>query len=229
MLKEIVLEQISVSRCLVIDDHPIFGDAMAMALVEIFDHPHVETSESLFDGIENIKRNGAPDFIVLDLNLPDVDGLDGLLRLVAVAPDANIVVVSSITDNAVIATALEYGAAGFVPKNSARLELINAFRRIAVGERYTPENYFEPRREKLDPNLEDVTRRIASLTPQQATILRYIAGGKLNKQIAYELSIAETTVKAHLTAIMRKLGVQNRTQAALFAKRTSFDTLVDPK
>ena len=214
-------------KCLVIDDHPIFGDAMAMTIAEIFEDPEIHLCCNLFEALNKVKQVGEFDYIVLDLNLPDVDGLDGLMRLKLASEKSRIVVVSSLTDNKIIASAITNGAAGFVPKESARQIMIEAFQNIADGEVFTPSDYFPPRSNEIRSNNEQVLRAIASLTPQQSTILRLICDGKLNKQIAFDLSIAETTVKAHLTAIMRKLGVQNRTQAALMAKTVSFNSVVD--
>ena len=211
-------------RILLIDDHPLFCDAMAMTVGEIFDNPPIQTAATLKESLELI-GHVPPQFIVLDLNLPDVDGIDGLIRLRAVAPDAKIVVVSSISDNRVTTSVLDAGAVGFVPKGSPREELVRAFQAIADGEIYTPEDFVVPTDDRLNQESQQIVDKLKSLTPQQATILNLICEGKLNKQIAYDLSIAETTVKAHLTAIMRKLGVQNRTQAVLLAKKVSYASL----
>lgn len=211
-------------RILLIDDHPLFCDAMAMTVGEIFDDPAILTASTLRESLEQIGPV-PPELIVLDLNLPDVDGIDGLIRLRAAAPDAKIVVVSSISDNRVTTSVLDAGAVGFVPKDSPRSELVRAFQSVADGDIYTPTDFYAPQKDRLNQETQVVLRKLESLTPQQATILHLICEGKLNKQIAYDLSIAETTVKAHLTAIMRKLGVQNRTQAVLLAKKVSYASL----
>jgi len=160
-----------------------------------------------------------PDAVMLDLNLPDVDGLDGLLRLKAAA-NAPIIVVSSLADNRVVSQVIRAGAAGYVPKHSQRDVFRTAFEALHRGETFLPEGCVLMEAEAEDTD--DAVSRLATLTNQQARILQLICEGKLNKQIAYDLSIAETTVKAHVTAIMRKLGVQSRTQAVLIAKQASF-------
>ena len=211
-------------RLLLIDDHPLFCDAMAMTVGEIFDAPLIQTAATLKEALKRVSDT-PPDLIVLDLNLPDVDGVDGLIRLRSAVPDAKIVVVSSISDNRVTSSVLDSGAFGFVPKGSPREEPVRAFQIVAEGEIYTPEDFVAPQGDFLSQEKQEVVEKLSSLTPQQSVILNLICEGKLNKQIAYDLSIAETTVKAHLTAIMRKLGVQNRTQAVLLAKKVSYVSL----
>lgn len=214
----------SATRLLLVDDHPLFCDAMAMTVGEIFPDPEIHTASTLTEALDTLAFS-LPDVVVLDLNLPDVEGIDGLLRVRNLAPDSKIVVVSSLSDNRVIAAVLEAGAAGFVPKNSPRAELIEAFQQIVDGETYTPADFVAPQNGSLDSQQQSALERLESLTPQQSRILALISEGKLNKQIAFELAIAETTVKAHLTAILRKLGVQNRTQAVLLANKVSYFAL----
>lgn len=208
---------------LVIDDHPLFCDALAMTLEAVTPIERTRVADSLEAALHSIDTDGAPDVVVLDLNLPDVDGFDGLIRI-KTATDVPVLVVSSMSEARVITSALQAGAAGFVPKHSARDVFAAAFEVIASGSPFVPEGC-----DLLDEELNtqsDITARLSSLTNQQARILHQICEGKLNKQIAFDLSIAETTVKAHVTAIMRKLGVQSRTQAVLIAKETSFATLL---
>ncbi|WP_435259089.1 response regulator transcription factor [Thioclava sp. FR2] len=217
----------SLNSALIVDDHPLFCDALSMTLKAVAGISRIETADRLDAAISRLDREPAPDVVVLDLNLPDVDGLDGLIRLKAVAGRVPVVVVSSLADNRVIGAALKAGAAGFVPKHSHRDVFRAAFESIRIGKAYVPEG-FTP---SADPNSpatqkEDAIARLSLLTRQQAKILQLICEGMLNKQIAYDLSIAETTVKAHVTAIMRKLGVQSRTQAVLMARGASFDSLM---
>lgn len=213
-------------RILLVEDHPLFSDALAMTMSEIFDNPNIQTASTLSQSLCYLEPT-PPDFVVLDLNLPDVDGIDGLVRIKKLTPSSKIVVVSSISDNRVTNHVISAGAYGFVPKDSPREELIRAFQLITDGNIYTPEDYVPPQDDELNHEDQETLKKLKSLTPQQATILTLICRGKLNKQIAFDLSIAETTVKAHLTAIMRKLGVRNRTQAALLANSVSFVTLTE--
>ena len=215
------------TRLLLIDDHPLFCDAMAMTVSEIFANPEIHTASSLNNALAELQGFANPDIIVLDLNLPDVDGLEGLVRLKTVTPNSKVAVVSSLSDNRIIASVMAAGAAGFVPKESARAELIRAFSIIADGGTYTPADFVAPEKQFNPQDHASIMSRLETLTPQQARILELICEGKLNKQIAFDLSIVETTVKAHLTAILRKLAVQNRTQAVLLAKKVSFTSLTN--
>jgi DNA-binding NarL/FixJ family response regulator len=137
-----------------------------------------------------------------------------------------VVVVSSLTDDRLIASTLRAGAAGFVPKHSQRDVFVEALGCIRAGGTYTPEGYYPPAA-GADLDADTVVERMRSLTPQQGRILELVCEGKLNKQIAWELDIAETTVKAHLTAILRKLHVHSRTQAVLLTQNARFGAILE--
>jgi len=215
------------STAMIVDDHPLFCDALSIALKMVAGIETVDTAQTLDAALVRLATGAAPDVILLDLNLPDVNGLDGLMRLRDRAPDLPIIVVSSMSDNRMIRATLQAGANGFVPKHSQRDVFQQAFRAIEHGERYLPDGYVSPgdQASGRDPS-EDAVARLSTLTKQQARILKLICDGKLNKQIAFDLSIAETTVKAHVTAIMRKLGVQSRTQAVLIAQQAKYAHLL---
>ena len=211
---------------LIIDDHPLFCDALSITLRAVVGVNQVETVDRLETALARLDLSPMPDVIVLDLNLPDVTGLDGLIRLKGAAGATPVAVVSSLTDTRVIAAALQAGAAAFVPKHSRRDVFRDAFEAIRAGRVYTPEGYVAPAEGNAGSTREQALARLALLTRQQAKILQLICEGRLNKQIAYDLSIAETTLKAHVTAIMRKLGVQSRTQAVLIANEANFNTIM---
>ncbi|WP_227010809.1 response regulator [Pelagibius marinus] len=213
---------------LIVDDHPLFCEALSMTLKTAVKVDKVLTAGRLEDAIALLGEATKPDVILLDLNLPGVNGLDGLIRLKRAAPQVPIIVVSSLSENRIITSAIRAGAAGFVPKHSQRDVFTRAFADIWAGKVHLPSDYVAPAEEDGDaPSAsEDVIQRLAQLTPQQARILQCICEGKLNKQIAYDLSIAEATVKAHITAIMRKLGVHNRTQAVVMAQNAHFSKLL---
>ncbi|RJL04034.1 DNA-binding response regulator [Paracoccus aestuarii] len=201
---------------LIVEDHPLFGDALAMTLQSVSGIRHVIHADSLEQASRHLAAGADVDVILLDLNLPDVDGLEGLLHLRRVAPRLPVLLVTSVNETRTIRAALAGGAAGFVPKHSRREVFRAAFEALAAGEVFAPDLPAEAEPEA--PHADAVIRRLSQLTRQQARILELICEGRMNKQIAYELSIAETTVKAHVTAIMRKMGVSTRTQAVLMAQ-----------
>lgn len=204
---------------LIVDDHPLFCDALELTLKSIAHFQDVLTADRLTSALEVLDHQEAPELILLDLNLPDVSGLDGLIRLKRKAEKSAVIIVSSMTDNAIISGAIAAGASGFVPKHSRRSVFKEAIEHIRAGGVYKPSGFVE---DSASQPIDMSLARLSSLTNQQSRILELICEGKLNKQIAYDLTIAETTVKAHVTAIMRKLGVQSRTQAVLVAQNAKF-------
>ncbi len=205
---------------LVVDDHPLFCDALGLTVRSVSD-VSVRTADCLENALDAISEHGKPGLIILDLNLPDVNGLEGLVRLKETVADTPVLVVSSLADGRIVRGAIRLGAAGYVPKHSSRAVILAALDAVRRGETYVPDGFANT---GDGAELADAGRRLASLTNQQRRILNLICEGKLNKQIAYELSIAETTVKAHMTAIMRKLGVYSRTQAVVVARQAHFET-----
>ena len=208
---------------LVVDDHPLFCDALELTLKSVAEFTAVKTADCLENALTLLQGAEPPSLVILDLNLPDVNGLDGLIRLKRQTDKTPIIIVSSMTDNAIISGAIVAGAAGFVPKHSPRAVFKEAIDCIERGEVYEPAGYVES---STSTRRDETVSRLSSLTNQQARILELICEGKLNKQIAFDLTIAETTVKAHVTAIMRKLGVQSRTQAVLVAQYARFESVL---
>lgn len=214
-----------IDTVLVVDDHPLFCDALVLTLRNAFDLSEVKTANSLSQAMELLGGGLSPDAIVLDLNLPDVSGAEGLVALRRRVPETPITVVSALMKPRMVAAALAAGAQGFVTKDADRDGMCDAFRRMWSGETYVPEGYSPEDAEADAANSQkEVMSRLSTLTPQQTKILRLVCEGKPNKLIAYDLSIAETTVKAHVTAILRKLGAHSRTQAVLIAKEAQFFT-----
>lgn len=213
---------------LIIEDHPLFGDALAMTLRSVSLIENVTHAESLSHAQRLLDGAGRFDIILLDLNLPDVDGLEGLITLRRVAPQIPVLLVTSVDETRVIRASLAAGAAGFVPKHSRREVFRAAFQALAAGEVFAPDLPTSEEIDAMQPSARDIAiRSLSQLTRQQAKILDLICEGKMNKQIAYELAIAETTVKAHVTAIMRKMGVSSRTQAVLMARDANMTGLLN--
>lgn len=150
------------------------------------------------------------DLILLDLMLPDVQGFAGLLMLRRLQPRATIAIVSSTTDPAVMRRAAREGASGYIPKSAPMSAMVAAIRTLLDGG-----DAFPPEMTDTAGDVVTLPSRIGELSPAQFRVLRAAADGSQNKQIAYELGIAETTVKTHFAQIFRKLGVTNRTQAIL--------------
>ncbi len=212
---------------LVVDDHPLFCEALSLALKGGLGLKRVVTAHTLGAALEMIAGGLEVDAVALDLNLPDVSGVDGLMRLKAATPRTPVVVVSAMSDARIVAQVMRAGAAGFVPKNVPSAELVSAMRHVLDGELYVPPGMVLPREGgAAEPDPAGAAERLGDLTPQQLRILGLVCEGKLNKQIAFDLDIAETTVKAHITAILRKLGVQSRTQAVLVARKVSFSDIL---
>ena len=209
---------------LVIDDHPLYCDALASTLKRIYQLQTVKTATTLKDALKLIGPCFMPDLVVLDLKLPDVTGLGGFLKIRDRVPDVPILVVSAISADETIQTLMQAGAAGFVPKESSPKVLQKALKTVGEGRKYLPPGY-SARSAPSDDSFSacEIARKIAELPPQQARIMRLICVGKPNKQIAYEMSLAEATVKAHITALLRRLGVNNRTQAAVLARNARLD------
>jgi len=214
---------------LVIDDHPLFCEALQMTLSEALGLAQIETRSSLGAALDAFRAGLEVDAIILDLNLPDVAGLDGLARLRNAAPGVPVIVVSSMSEARIITAVLHAGAAGFVPKQSPREDFVAAIRVVSQGGSYLPQDYAPPTKDAQQDAERNAIDRLSDLTPQQGRILALVCEGYLNKQIAYELSISETTVKAHVTAILRKLGAQSRTQAVRIANSASYAEILREK
>lgn len=211
---------------LIIDDHPLFCDALDLTFRSVIPGVTVRTADDL-EAAKAVLESAEdlPIFIALDLNLPDVSGVEGVIEIGRVAREAPIIVISSLNDPRVISAVKAAGASGFVPKHSARGVFEEAIADIRAGKPHFLRG--EDEADMQDTPGTTAAARLSLLTAQQARILQLICEGKLNKQIAYDLSIAETTVKAHITAIMRKLGVQSRTQAVLVAQDARFSTILN--
>jgi DNA-binding NarL/FixJ family response regulator len=200
---------------LIADDHPLFRGALREAVAGLFGPADVAEAGTLEEVSEHLDRDSDVDLILLDLSMPGVRGFSGLMYLRAQYPSLPIVVVSANDDPAVIRRCMEFGASGFIPKTLGIDAMRHAVARVLQGEVWTPPDVDLTR--PSDAESAALIARLSTLTPQQVRVLMMLSGGLLNKQIAYELGVSEATVKAHVSAILQKLGVESRTQAVIAA------------
>ncbi|MGO9629102.1 MAG: response regulator [Xanthobacteraceae bacterium] len=203
---------------LIADDHPLFRGALREAVNGLFGSAEVAEAGSFEEVSDFLERGGSDiDLILLDLSMPGVRGFSGLMYLRAQYPSLPIVVVSANDDPAVIRRCMEFGASGFIPKTLGIEALRAAVARVLQGEVWTPPDVDLAR--PADAETTATIGKLATLTPQQVRVLMMLSAGLLNKQIAYELGVSEATVKAHVSAILQKLGVESRTQAVIAANK----------
>jgi DNA-binding NarL/FixJ family response regulator len=216
-------------RFLIIDDHPLFREALHSAVQTAYPDADTFEAKSMGEALNILGGSVGFDLALLDLSMPGVQGFDGLLLLRTHYPQLPVVIVSGYDEPKIVSEALSYGAAGFIPKSARRHELAGAIRSIMDGAIYVPESYSEAPAEPNTADRGEMVRRLASLTPQQLRVLQMLRQGLLNKQIAYELQVGETTVKAHVSEILRKLNVYSRTQAVIeVGKLDSSDLFKEP-
>jgi DNA-binding NarL/FixJ family response regulator len=200
---------------LIADDHPLFRGALREAVHGVFGHAEVTEAGTFEEVSEFLERGGRDvDLILLDLSMPGARGFSGLMYLRAQYPSLPVVVVSANDDPAVIRRCMEFGASGFIPKTLGIEALRAAVAHVLQGEVWTPPDVDLTRQSEAETA---AIARLATLTPQQVRVLMMLSAGLLNKQIAYELGVSEATVKAHVSAILQKLGVESRTQAVIAA------------
>jgi DNA-binding NarL/FixJ family response regulator len=204
-------------RVLIADDHPLVVGGLRQAVLAAAPDAEVAAAHDFASMAAALEASPDTDLVLLDLTMPGVRGFSGLLFLRSERPSTPVVVVSGNEDRAVIRHCMEFGAAGFIPKSSPLETMRVAIAQVLEGGRWTPPD-FDP---GSQPNRESsaMARRLASLTPQQIRVLMMLSQGLLNKQIAYELTVSEATVKAHVSAILQKLGVESRTQAVILATK----------
>ena len=197
------------------DDHPLFRGALREAVHGLLSDATIGEAGTFEEVTELLERGSDVDLILLDLRMPGVRGFSGLMYLRAQYPGLPIVVVSANDDPAVIRRCMEFGASGFIPKTLGIEALRHAIGRVLQGEIWTPPEV--DLAHQSDAETGAMIARLATLTPQQVRVLMMLSEGMLNKQIAYELGVSEATVKAHVSAILQKLGVESRTQAVIAA------------
>ncbi|KQM61855.1 MULTISPECIES: response regulator transcription factor [unclassified Sphingomonas] len=200
---------------LVADDHPLFRQALTLAVLQVRPDARIVEAGSLDRAVQAVRDAGDLALILLDLNMPGAVGYSGVALLHAEVPEVPILVVSGADRAAAFAQVARFGAVGFVGKDAALDSIEAAIAAALAGDRKSPDA----------APADDMAARVAALTPTQLRVLLGVLAGRLNKQIAHDLGIAEATVKVHMTAVLRKLDVGNRTQAAVAARALGLEVM----
>ena len=206
------------STFIVADDHPLFREALIHAIGNCVEDADIIEADSLDTLQVVVEANPEADLLLLDLNMPGVSGFSALAYIRSNHESLPTVIVSAMDDPAVIRRSIQHGASGFIPKSSAIGVLEQGIRAVLDGEVWIPEG-IDLQDDRLDSEEAEIAAAISSLTPHQFRVLMMLGEGLLNKQIAFQLGVSEATIKAHVTAILRKMHVNNRTQAVLAVER----------
>ncbi|WP_207282411.1 response regulator transcription factor [Pseudomonas sp. FW300-N2F2] len=213
-------------KILIADDHPLFREAIHNVISDGFPGSEIMETADLDSALALTAEHDDLDLILLDLNMPGMHGLNGLINLRNEAPTIPVVIVSAEQDKQVVLQAITYGAVGFITKSSPRSQMTDAIEQILNGNVYLPPDIIRTQKSpvgrRLNENPAFPPELLQALTRKQLLVLERMTKGESNKQIAYTLDIAETTVKAHVSAILRKLNVHNRVQAILSAGDIDF-------
>ncbi len=204
-------------RLVIADDHPLFRGALREAVTGLLEGVDIAEAGTFDELVELLDRGGDVDLALLDLTMPGVRGFSGLMYMRAQYPGVPVIVVSANDDPAAIRRCMEFGASGFIPKTLGVEAMRSAISRILGGGVWTPPDV--DLSTGSDAEASELMARMATLTPQQVRVLMMLSEGLLNKQIAYQLGVSEATVKAHVSAILQKLGVESRTQAVIAAAK----------
>ncbi|VFR35899.1 Transcriptional regulator, LuxR family [plant metagenome] len=207
----------TMTELLIADDHPLFREALRGVVARAFPEAVIHEADSAEHLYPLVDAHPDADLLLLDLNMPGVEGFSALVHLRAQHPQLPVVIVSAREEPTVMRRALDHGAMGFIPKSAQAEALGSALRQILDGGRWAPRAALDA--PAVDPDEQRAAAGVRELTPQQFKVLQMLGAGHLNKQIAYDLGVSEATIKAHMTAILRKLGATNRTQAVLIAGR----------
>ena len=201
------------AKFLIADDHPLYREALISALQPLFKDVDIIQADGLDSTLEALKQNSDFDLVLLDLNMPGCDSFYGLIRVTQDYPQLPVAVISASDSVDVVSKVMNLGAKGFIPKSTATHTIADALKQIMEGNNWLPEG-MQTCIEHSAPII-DTAKLVGELTPKQFGVLKLLQNGLLNKQIAYNLSITEATVKAHISAVFRKLDVKTRTQAVL--------------
>jgi len=207
----------------VADDHPLFRNAILEVIKRHYPDSIVEQSMDLDSTISALEKNDETDLLLLDLHMPGSQDLFGLIMVRQKFSSIPVTIISADEDPDTINRAMGHGACGYIPKSCSPQQIHQAISAMLDGDRWVPNEY----KNSLTPvnnEEKDLAAKIATLTPQQYRVLCYLREGWLNKQIGYELGVTEATIKAHISAIFRKLGISNRTQAVIMLSKMSLNS-----
>jgi DNA-binding NarL/FixJ family response regulator len=213
-------------RFLIVDDHPLFREALQLAIQSAYTEAEIVEASSIAAAQTVLASEQPFDLLLLDLTMPGTKGFDGLIELRAARPKQPILVVSAHEDPRIVHEAMTCGAAGYISKSVKKRDLAEAIQDVMAGLVVLPKGYIPPAEGAAPSRETDLAARVASLTRQQLRVLQMVRQGMLNKQIAHELGVGETTIKAHVSEIMRKLNVVSRTQAVIEVARLDFDAVL---
>ena len=203
------------------DDHPLFRDALRQAVASVLAPAKIDEAGSFEQLTALLEQDAEVDLILLDLTMPGISGFSGLIYLRAQYPAIPVVIVSASDDVGTIRRSVDFGASGFIPKRFGVDTLRDAILKVMDGDVWVPPDV--DLSSVADPEMGRLRDRLVTLTPQQVRVLMMLSQGLLNKQIAYELGVSEATIKAHVSAILQKLGVESRTQAVIAAAKIAGD------
>jgi DNA-binding NarL/FixJ family response regulator len=205
------------TRLVIADDHPLFRDALRQAVASVVASAQIDEAGTFDELTALLEQDSDVDMVLLDLSMPGISGFSGLIYLRAQYPAIPVVIVSASDDGSTIRRSLDFGASGFIPKRFGVETLRDAIVKVMEGDVWVPPD--TDLSSATDPDMARLRDRLVTLTPQQVRVLMMLSEGLLNKQIAYELGVSEATVKAHVSAILQKLGVESRTQAVIAASK----------
>jgi DNA-binding NarL/FixJ family response regulator len=208
---------IASTHLIIADDHPLFRDALRQAVASVIPSAKIDEAGSFEDLTALLEQDAEVDLILLDLTMPGISGFSGLIYLRAQYPAIPVVIVSASDDVGTIRRSVDFGASGFIPKRFGVDTLRDAIPKVMDGDLWIPADI--DLSSAADPEMTRLRDRLVTLTPQQVRVLMMLSQGLLNKQIAYELGVSEATIKAHVSAILQKLGVESRTQAVIAAAK----------
>ena len=211
------MNEVVTYRLVIADDHPLFRGALREAVAGLLDRVEIAEAGTFDEVAALLDRGSDVDLVLLDLKMPGVRGFSGLMYMRAQYPSVPVVVVSANDDPSAIRRCMEFGASGFIPKTLGVEAMRNAIRDVLEGGLWTPPDVDLAAGSDVETG--ELMARMATLTPQQVRVLMMLSEGLLNKQIAYQLGVSEATVKAHVSAILQKLGVESRTQAVIAAAK----------